>query len=104
MQLSLTFPHLLFTGQPPATGTCTVVVYLSDLNDNAPYLVSKNAVMCRNKVNHVDVKPMDIDGPLYASPFSFFLGGKEELKNLWKLDPSTGQVTYISFTSFTVNG
>ncbi len=95
---------MLFTGQPSATGTCTVVVYLGDVNDNGPYLVSKNAVMCRNKVNHVDVKPTDIDGPPFAGPFSFSVGGEEELKNLWKLDPTTGQVTYISFTSFTVNG
>lgn len=79
---------MLFTGQPPATGTCTVVVYLGDQNDNAPYLVSKNAVMFGNRV---DVKPTDLDGPPYAGPFTFSLGGDEELKNLWKLDPTTGQ-------------
>ncbi|XP_058618297.1 cadherin-like protein 26 isoform X2 [Onychostoma macrolepis] len=92
--------HAIDDGQPPATGTCTVVVYLGDQNDNAPYLISKNAVMCGNKVNHVDVKPTDIDGPPFASPFSFSLGGKEELKNLWMLDPTTGTNTsLISLTS-----
>ncbi|XP_043080821.1 cadherin-like protein 26 [Puntigrus tetrazona] len=87
-------------GQPPATGTCTVVVYLGDLNDNAPYLVSKNAVMCGNRVNRVDVRPSDLDGPPFASPFTFSLGGEEELKTLWKLDPTTGANTsLISLTS-----
>ncbi len=74
------------------------MVYLGDQNDNAPYLVSKNVVMCGNKVNHVDVKPTDIDGPPFAGPFAFFVGGEEELKNQWKLDPTAGQVTYILFT------
>ncbi len=74
------------------------MVYLGDQNDNAPYLVSKNVVMCGNKVNHVDVKPTDIDGPPFASPFAFFVGGGEELKNQWKLDPTAGQFTYILFT------
>ncbi|XP_016418708.1 cadherin-like protein 26 [Sinocyclocheilus rhinocerous] len=90
--------HAIDDGQPPATGTCTVVVYLGDLNDNAPHLISKNAVMCGNKVNHVDVKPRDLDGPPFANPFTFSLG--EELKNLWKLDPTTGTNTsLISLTS-----
>ncbi|XP_016340051.1 cadherin-like protein 26 isoform X2 [Sinocyclocheilus anshuiensis] len=92
--------HAIDDGQPPATGTCTVVVYLGDQNDNAPYLVSKNAVMCGNKVNRVDVKPTDLDGPPFAGPFTFSLGGEEELKSLWKLDPTTGTNTsLISLTS-----
>ncbi|XP_052450211.1 cadherin-like protein 26 isoform X1 [Carassius gibelio] len=92
--------HAIDDGQPPATGTCTVVVYLGDQNDNAPYLVSKNAVMCGNKVDRVDVKPTDLDDRPFAGPFSFSLGGDEELKSLWKLDPTTGTNTsLISLTS-----
>ncbi|XP_042606184.1 cadherin-like protein 26 isoform X2 [Cyprinus carpio] len=92
--------HAIDDGQPSATGTCTVVVYLGDQNDNAPYLVSKNAVICGNKVDRVDVKPTDLDGPPFAGPFSFSLGGEEVLKSLWKLDPTTGTNTsLISLTS-----
>ncbi|KAL0159148.1 hypothetical protein M9458_047224, partial [Cirrhinus mrigala] len=75
--------------KPPATGSCTVVVYLGDLNDNAPYLESKSAVMCGNKDDRVNVKPTDIDNPPFSGPFTFFLDEDEELKNLWKLDPTT---------------
>ncbi|XP_073679074.1 cadherin-like protein 26 [Garra rufa] len=92
--------HAIDDGQPPATGTCTVVVHLGDLNDNAPYLASNNTIMCGNKVNRVDVKPIDTDGPPFSSPFTFSLGGEEELKNLWKLEPTTGTSTsLISLTS-----
>lgn len=82
---------MLFTGQPPATGTCTVVISLGDVNDNAPYLTSKNLVMCGNKVNSVNVIPVDIDAPPFSSPFTFSLGGEEQLRKLWKLEPTTGQ-------------
>ncbi|XP_067302915.1 cadherin-like protein 26 [Pseudorasbora parva] len=87
-------------GKPPATGSCTVVVYLGDVNDNAPYLTSKNMVMCVNKVDRVTVVPADIDGPPYSGPFTFSLGGDNELKKFWKLEPTTGANTsLISLTS-----
>uniref|UniRef100_A0A671MFR2 Cadherin-like protein 26 n=1 Tax=Sinocyclocheilus anshuiensis TaxID=1608454 RepID=A0A671MFR2_9TELE len=91
--------HAIDDGQPPATGTCTVVVYLGDQNDNAPYLVSKNAVMCGNKVNRVDVKPTDLDGPPFAGPFTFSLGGEEELK---RTNTSLISLTSLPYGSYSV--
>ncbi|XP_017209214.1 cadherin-like protein 26 [Danio rerio] len=86
-------------GQPPATGTCTVVVYLGDLNDNAPYLPSNKTVMCANNMNRVRVFPADDDAPPFSGPFTFSLGD-EEMKKLWKLDPTTGlNSSLISLTS-----
>ncbi|CAM4682785.1 unnamed protein product [Leuciscus chuanchicus] len=86
-------------GKPPATGTCTVVIFLGDVNDNAPYLTSKNVVMCGNKVDRVNVIPADLDGPPYSSPFTFSLG-EEKLRKLWKLEPTTGvNTSLISLTS-----
>jgi len=82
---------MLFTGEPPATGTCTVVIFIGDVNDNAPYLTSKNMIMCGNKVDRVNVIPADIDGPPFSAPFTFSLGGGEALRKLWKLEPATGQ-------------
>ncbi|XP_026100387.1 cadherin-like protein 26 [Carassius auratus] len=91
--------HAIDDGVPPGTGTCTVMVHLGDLNDNAPELISKSTVMCGNKVDRVDVSPRDLDNAPFANPFTFFLG-REELKSLWKLDPTTGTNTsLISLTS-----
>ncbi|KAK7131872.1 hypothetical protein R3I93_018439 [Phoxinus phoxinus] len=82
-------------GKPPATGTCTVVVFLGDVNDNAPYLTSKSLVMCVNKVDRVNVIPADLDGPPFSKPFTFSLGGVKDLRKLWKLEPTTGASTSL---------
>ncbi|XP_056126658.1 cadherin-like protein 26 [Rhinichthys klamathensis goyatoka] len=92
--------HAIDDGQPPATGTCTVVVFLGDVNDNAPYLTSKNMIMCGNKVDRVNVIPADLDGPPFSTPFTFSLGGGEALRKLWKPEPATGvNTSLISLTS-----
>ncbi|XP_051962189.1 cadherin-like protein 26 isoform X2 [Xyrauchen texanus] len=87
--------HATDDGHPPATGTCTVVIYLGDTNDNAPSLISDQMVMCGNKVDRVKVVASDRDAPPFGSPFSFYLGGEEDLKNIWKLEPTTGDNTSL---------
>lgn len=82
---------MLFKGEPQGRGTCTVVIYLGDINDNAPYLLTKTAVLCGNTVDRVNMETADIDKPPFAGPFSFSLMGEKELKDLWKFDPTTGQ-------------
>ncbi|XP_051515749.1 cadherin-like protein 26 [Myxocyprinus asiaticus] len=87
--------HAIDDGHPPATGTCTVVIYLGDANDNAPSLISNQTVMCGNKVDRVNVMASDRDAPPFGSPFSFYLGEEEDLKNIWKLEPTTGDNTSL---------
>ncbi|XP_049921086.1 cadherin-like protein 26 [Epinephelus moara] len=78
-------------GEPPATGTATVMVHLHDINDNIPTLVSKGIILCGNKNNKVMVPAKDADGHPFGGPFSFQLGGDDKtLKQRWKLDPAFG--------------
>uniref|UniRef100_A0A3B4C1P3 Cadherin domain-containing protein n=1 Tax=Pygocentrus nattereri TaxID=42514 RepID=A0A3B4C1P3_PYGNA len=65
-------------GEPPATGTGTLVIQLGDLNDNAPYLTSNNSIMCGNKTQRVTVKPDDADAPPFAGPFSFSIASEDK--------------------------
>lgn len=86
-----------YQGEPPATGTCTVLVHLGDINDNVPRLVSNDVIMCGNQVEKVMVTANDSDAHPFSGPFVFSLGDDDEtLKQLWKLDPALGE--YIPVT------
>ncbi|XP_060794624.1 cadherin-like protein 26 isoform X3 [Neoarius graeffei] len=83
-------------GEPPCTGTGTLVVHLGDKNDNVPHLTSNTSVMCGNKADRVSVKAGDDDVFPYSGPFTFTFGKEnQELNNLWKVDPITGSETFL---------
>ncbi|XP_046724929.1 cadherin-like protein 26 isoform X3 [Silurus meridionalis] len=88
-------------GEPPGTGTGTLVIHLGDINDNAPHLTSNNTMMCGNKVDRVRVTAEDADAFPFSGPFTFTLvEDDQEPTSLWKIDPSTGpETSLISKTS-----
>ncbi|XP_037629814.1 cadherin-like protein 26 isoform X1 [Sebastes umbrosus] len=79
-------------GEPPATGSSTVLVHLGDVNDNMPRLVINSTIMCGNKANKVTVPAKDEDKHPFSGPFTFSLGRDDKaLKQFWKLDPAYGE-------------
>ncbi|XP_053250387.1 cadherin-like protein 26 isoform X3 [Podarcis raffonei] len=79
--------HAIDDGVPPQTGTGTIQLHLSDLNDNAPMLVTSLLVVCRGKEKGPFlVKAEDKDSDLYAEPFTFQLAETNgNMQDSWKL-------------------
>ncbi|XP_063154873.1 cadherin-like protein 26 [Candoia aspera] len=84
--------HAIDDGIPPLTGTGTIQLHLSDLNDNAPMLVTPYLVVCDGKEKgpfHIQAE--DKDSYPYAEPFTFQLEeALEGTENRWRLGESSG--------------
>lgn len=77
----------MFVGSPPATGTGTLVIYLEDYNDNAPYVVPSVARVCEDAhdLNVAIVGGRDKDLTPNAAPFKIELGKQPGLDKTWKV-------------------
>lgn len=81
-----------YQGNPPATGTCTVLIHLRDINDNTPKLVNNNVILCGNKEEMVMIAAQDSDVHPYSGPFTFSLRDTDgTLKQRWKIKPDVGK-------------
>ncbi|XP_008274679.1 cadherin-13, partial [Stegastes partitus] len=74
-------------GNPPATGTGTLIIYLEDYNDNAPYVVPSVARVCEDAhdMNVAIVGGWDKDLAPNAAPFKIELGKQPGLDKTWKV-------------------
>ncbi|XP_039990111.1 cadherin-13 isoform X5 [Xiphias gladius] len=74
-------------GNPPATGTGTLLIHLEDYNDNAPYVVPSVARVCEDAhdMNVAIVGGRDKDLPPNSAPFKIELGKQPGLDKTWKV-------------------
>ncbi|XP_010795776.1 cadherin-13-like [Notothenia coriiceps] len=72
-------------GSPPATGTGSLVIYLEDYNDNAPYVVPSVARVCEDDLSVAIVGGRDKDLYPNAAPFKIELGKQPGLDKTWKV-------------------
>ncbi|XP_051757027.1 B-cadherin-like isoform X12 [Ctenopharyngodon idella] len=80
-------------GDAPATGTGTLIIELSDVNDNAPVINEGNIKICNRGSAPVLLSITDKDGPPYAGPFTVETQG--ETSENWSAtmnETSTGVV------------
>ncbi|XP_007909957.2 cadherin-like protein 26 [Callorhinchus milii] len=69
---------------PPLTGTGTLVIFLTDINDNTPFLKFTTLNMCSIH-SKVKVTAVDKDNYPFSHPFIFeFLENENGIKDKWK--------------------
>ncbi|XDV29011.1 hypothetical protein PO909_032192, partial [Leuciscus waleckii] len=74
-------------GNPPATGTGTLIITLEDENDNAPYVFPSVARVCEDAkdINVVVIGGQDKDIHPNTDPFKIELGKQPGLEKTWKI-------------------
>uniref|UniRef100_A0AAR2J8Z1 Cadherin domain-containing protein n=1 Tax=Pygocentrus nattereri TaxID=42514 RepID=A0AAR2J8Z1_PYGNA len=74
-------------GNPPATGTGTLIIKLDDENDNAPYVVPSVTRVCEDakEVNVAVIGARDKDIHPNTDPFNIELGKQPGLEKTWKI-------------------
>ncbi|KAM9121424.1 cadherin-like protein 26 [Pangshura tecta] len=84
--------HAIDDGVPPQTGTGTILLYLSDINDHMPTLVTHFLEVCdKARLTPLIIKAEDNDSHPYASPFTFKLADdSKSIKQNWRLGKSFG--------------
>ncbi|KAM9284777.1 cadherin-like protein 26 [Morus bassanus] len=79
--------HAIDHGIPPQTGTGTILLYLSDINDHMPTLVAPSLDVCDKKEGTpLTVKAKSAPVHSHSGPFTFELAeDSEDVKHNWKL-------------------
>ncbi|XP_015220243.2 cadherin-like protein 26 isoform X1 [Lepisosteus oculatus] len=83
--------HAIDKGNPPMTGTGTLKIHLSDVNDNTPTVANTTIDMClEGGPSNTTITAIDMDADPYSGPFRFQLINEKEMKGKWRLEPSYG--------------
>lgn len=78
------------SGSPSMTGTASLVIHVSDENDNTPTLGVNTIDMCQlDGASVANISVTDLDGEPYGGPFSFKVLGDAEGK--WRVHPQQGR-------------
>uniref|UniRef100_A0A3B1J4Y8 Cadherin domain-containing protein n=1 Tax=Astyanax mexicanus TaxID=7994 RepID=A0A3B1J4Y8_ASTMX len=70
---------ILAVDDVPATGTGTLVIELEDVNDNAPVIEERVAIVCNKYPAPILLSVTDKDGPGFAAPFTVELQGESRI-------------------------
>ncbi|KAM5135295.1 cadherin-like protein 26 [Mantella aurantiaca] len=93
-------------GDPPATGTGTIILQVSDINDNTPELVTPYMSRCDNRLNvPFLVEAIDKDAEPFAGPFQFRLAdGSRSMTETWQIKQVSDNAAEISMLKTLTKG
>ncbi|KAM3922339.1 cadherin-like protein 26 [Leptodactylus fuscus] len=99
--------HAIDDGDPPETGTGTVLLYISDINDNTPQLVTPYLQRCEQQNNMpFTVQAADKDLDPYAGPFKFDVPAdhSRSVKETWDMRQSSDDSVEFSMRKSLTKG
>ncbi|KAL7864501.1 hypothetical protein AOLI_G00159210 [Acnodon oligacanthus] len=86
--------YVVDNGEPPMTGTGTLIIQVGDLNDNLPILEVNTLGMClSDEATMTNITAVDLDLPPYSGPFTYELLG--DVKGKWSIDPTSGTTVHL---------
>ncbi|XP_060026596.1 desmocollin-3 isoform X1 [Lagenorhynchus albirostris] len=78
--------------------TGTIEVKIVDENDNPPEILQNYLVICKPKMEHVDISAVDPDEPMHGAPFHFSLAKTSpEINRLWTLAKVNDTAARLSY-------
>ncbi|XP_053561585.1 cadherin-like protein 26 [Bombina bombina] len=84
--------HAIDNGDPPQTGSGTVLLYVSDVNDNTPRLASPYLERCdqvKDMTFPINAEDKDLDP--FSGPFKFEISDDSKMvQDSWRISRSTG--------------
>ncbi|KAL6483228.1 hypothetical protein MHYP_G00081000 [Metynnis hypsauchen] len=86
--------YVVDNGEPPMTGTGTLIIQVADLNDNLPILEVNTLDMClSDEATMTKITAVDLDLPPFSGPFIYELLG--DVKGKWSIDPTRGTTVHL---------
>ncbi|XP_019488220.1 PREDICTED: desmocollin-3-like, partial [Hipposideros armiger] len=78
--------------------TGTLVVSIEDVNDNAPAILQNYQVICKPKMEYMDISAVDPDEPIHGAPFYFTLSNtSREINRIWTLTKVNDTAARLSY-------
>ncbi|XP_055994238.1 desmocollin-3 isoform X1 [Sorex fumeus] len=89
---------VLVTDQDSRSCTGTLAVNIEDVNDNPPEILQNYLVICKPKMEHIDISAIDPDEPIHGAPFSFSLTNPSpEINKIWALTKVNDTAARLSY-------
>ncbi|KAM9055210.1 desmocollin-3 isoform 3-T3 [Megaptera novaeangliae] len=78
--------------------TGTLALNIEDENDNPPEITQNFLVICKTKMEYVDITAVDPDEPIHGAPFYFSLANASpEISRLWGLVRFNDTAAHLSY-------